>query len=94
MTTQEPTRAWMRSGTDGTGARVCTPIHKAVVEAKIKKNSTGKERKVYILCLGVKAEKIAFLSYLLNKLKRFYFRATMSLISGGILQKALQKNEK
>lgn len=39
--TQEPTRAWIRSGTDGT--RVWMPLHKAAVEAKIRSCKTQAE---------------------------------------------------
>lgn len=31
ITTQEPTRAWTRSGTEGTGETAWTPLHKAAV---------------------------------------------------------------
>ena len=38
--TQEPTTAWIRSGTDGTGERVSTPPHKIAVVTNIRKGWT------------------------------------------------------
>lgn len=56
--TQEPTRAWIRSGTNGAGARVWTPLHKAAVVTKIRKSITTQGKGSYavcwILCYGIK----------------------------------------
>lgn len=50
MMTQEPTRAWIRSGTDGTRERVWTPLHKAAVVTKTTKSRTTQEKGCYALC--------------------------------------------
>lgn len=37
ITTQVPTRAWTRSGTEGTGETACTPLHNVAVVQKAQK---------------------------------------------------------
>lgn len=50
MMTQEPTRAWIRSGTDGTGESVWTPLHKATIVTKIRKSRTIHRKWCHTLC--------------------------------------------
>jgi len=43
ITTQEPTRAWTRSGTEGVAEAAWTPLHKTAVEIENNKRKTIKK---------------------------------------------------
>lgn len=53
ITTQEPTRAWTRSGTEGTGETAWTPLHKAAAVMQNRKNTHDMMHKWLVLGSGL-----------------------------------------
>lgn len=53
ITTQEPTRAWTRSGTEGTGETAWTPLHKAAAVMQNRQNTHDMMHKWLVLGSGL-----------------------------------------
>lgn len=49
ITTQEPTRAWTRSGTEGTGETAWTPLHKAAAIIENRKSFTDTQNMICLI---------------------------------------------